>query len=371
MTAAPPKAARGPRAAPAAAVAALAGLAALAAFAALAAACAGPRSAQLSFPPEEITATPLDRELARKNEAELWAVGEAALAGGDDVRAAAAFGRLADTFPASPRAAPAALRAGLALQRAGDPRGALGRFRAAAAAEGAEGLAASFGAAECLYHLGELPAAAEALGAIAARAGLPAAERIRALSQRGVVELELGRADDAERALAGAIGLAEAAAERERLDPYYPAQARFHLGELRREAFRAVPLDPAAGDDDALAIALERKAGLLLAAQDQYLGAIRTGDARWAVAAGLRIGELYEELREALLAAPLPPGLDAEAAALYRAELSARLKVLARKAILAWEETLAIAARSGQRDLRAVPEAEAALRRLEALVAAE
>ena len=47
------------------------------------------------------------------------------------------------------------------------------------------------------------------------------------------------------------------------------------------------------------------------------------------------------------------------------------MKVLARKAIQAWEETLAIAARSGERDLRAVPEAEAALERLKELVAAE
>jgi len=333
--------------------------------------CAAQRPARMTFPPDELTATALDRELSAKNEPELWAIGEAAEAAGDDARAAAAFGRLVDLHPTSSHAGAARLRAGLALQRSREFARALERFRAAAAAGGPEALEAAFGEAEARYHLGDLAGARAALDAVAARPGLPEAERIRALAQRGVVELEAGAPGDAERTLEAAAALAREAGERERLEPYYPAQAEFHLGELRREAFRAVRLDPAAGDDEALARDLERKAELLLAAQERYLAAIRTGDPRWAVAAGLRIGELYEELRADLLAAPLPPGLDAEAGALYQAELSARVKVLAAKAITAWEETLALAARAGQRDLRAVPEAEAALERLKALVAGE
>jgi hypothetical protein len=335
------------------------------------AACAGPRPTRITYPPDELTATPLDRELATKNDAELWAIGEAAEAAADSPRAAAAFGRLADLFPASPHATGARLRAGAALQRTGDFAGALERFRAAAAAGGAGALEGAFGEAESLYHLGDLAGARAVLDALAARPGLGAPERLRALVQRGVVELELGAPLDAERTLEGALALARDAGERERLDPAHAAQAEFHLGELRREAFRAVRLDPAGADDEALARDLERKADLLLAAQERYLATLRAGDARWAIAAGLRIGELYEELRAELLAAPLPPGLDAEGAALYRAELAARVRVLAAKAIGAWEETLALAARSGQRDLRAVPEAAAALERLKALVAEE
>jgi len=345
--------------------------AAVAAGLALLLACAGPRAERVAFPAEEIEATPLDRELARKNEAELWAIGEAAASSEDHARAAAAVGRLADLHPGSPHAAEASLRAGFALERTGAFAEALRRFRTAAAAGGPGALEAAFGEAECLYHLGDLEAARAALAAIEARPGLGAADRVRALSQRGVVELEAGFHPEAERTLGRAVEVARAASERERIPPYWPAQAEFHLGELRREELRAVKLDPAAGDDEALARDLERKARLLLAAQDRYLAAIRTGDPRWAVAAGLRIGELYEELRAELLAAPPPPGLDAEGERIYRSELEARVKVLARKAIEAWEETLAIAARSGERDLRAVPEAEAALERLKAVAAAE
>ena len=339
--------------------------------AALLSACAARRPAPITFPPEEITATALDRELAGKNETELWAVGEAAAAAGDLTRAAAAFGRLADLFPASPRAGAARLRAGHALERTGDFAGALERFRAAARGPEPAALEGAFGEAEALYHLDELAGARAALDAIAARPGLAAGARLRALAQRGVVELESGAPADAERTLEAAVALASEAGTHERVEPGFVAQAQFHLGELRRDAFRAVRLDPGAGDDEALARDLAHKADLLLAAQARYLATLRTGDARWAVAAGLRIGELYEELRAELLAAPLPPGLDADAAALYRAELSARVKVLAAKAIGAWEETLAIAARSGQRDLRAVPEAEAALERLKAIAATE
>jgi hypothetical protein len=353
--------ARGARAAPLAIALAIA----------LLAACAGPRPAEVTYPPDELTATELDRELARKNDAELWAIGEAAESAGELGRAAAAFGRIVDLHPGSAHAPEAALRAGRALERTGAFAEALRRFRAGVAAGGPPALEAAFGEAECLYHLGDLPGARAALAAVEARPGLSAADRVRALAQRGVVELESGLHADAERTLVGALDAASAASERERVPAYWRAQAEFHLGELRREAFRAVKLDPSSGDDEALARDLERKAGLLLAAQERYLATMRTGDARWAVAAGLRVGELYEELRAELLAAPPPPGLDAAAEALYRSELEARVKVLARKAIQAWEETLAIAARSGERDLRAVPEAEEALERLKAVAAQE
>ncbi len=71
----------------------------------LLAACATAR--RPASPPEEIRfaepavveATPLDLDLAGKNDEELFAVGAAAAAAGDQARAAAAFDRLVDLFP--------------------------------------------------------------------------------------------------------------------------------------------------------------------------------------------------------------------------------------------------------------------------------
>ncbi len=108
---------------------------------------------------------------------------------------------------------------------------------------------------------------------------------------------------------------------------------------------------------------------MLLSAQGHYLRAIRLGDDRWAVGAGFRIGELYDELRSQLLDAPLPPGFDAEHAEAYRGELRRRVRVLAAKAITAYEQTLARASRSGVEDVRFLSEAQASLERLKQALA--
>jgi hypothetical protein len=138
-----------------------------------------------------------------------------------------------------------------------------------------------------------------------------------------------------------------------------------------REWFRTLPLDPSKGDDAALERDLEHKAEMLLSAQGHYLRAIRMGNDRWAVASGFRIGELYDELRSQLLDAPLPGGLDAEAASAYRGELRKRVRVLAAKAITAYEQTLARAKRSGVDDLRFLADAQGALERLKSALAEE
>ena len=219
----------------------------------------------------------------------------------------------------------------------GSPSSGSARWRRA---PGREALEASFRAAEAHYRLDNLAAAHAALEGILARPALPAGERVRALAQRGVVELEQGHAEAAEATLREAIRAHETASATERLAPSAAAQARFYLGELRRAALLAAPLDPARADESALAAELERKSELLLAAQEEYLAAIRLGDERWAVAAGFRVGELYDALRAQVLDAPLPPGLDAGQAESYRAELRREVKVLAAKAMTAYEETL-------------------------------
>jgi tetratricopeptide (TPR) repeat protein len=319
----------------------------------------------ISFPPEEVKVGPADLELAGKNDEELFAIGTAAYGAGDFARAAAAFARLADLFPAS-RHEPAALfNAGLAYERQDEWRLALERFRALERRyEGPDAVEATFRVAECLYHLRELGDARATLDGLARREELPAGERVRALAQRGIVELEDGKAEEAERSLRLALAAFQAASEEERLDDHFASQAQFYLGEVYRGWFRALPLDPSKGDEAALQRDLEHKAEMLLSAQGHYLRAIRMGNDRWAVAAGYRIGELYDELRGQLLDAALPPGLAEDEAAAYRAELRRRLRVLAAKAITAYEQTLARAARSGVDDLRFLEDAQASLERL-------
>jgi tetratricopeptide (TPR) repeat protein len=326
----------------------------------------------VAFPPEEVRVSRLDLELEGKNDEELFAVGTAAYGAGDFARAAAAFARLADLFPSSRHEAAALFDAGLAYERQDEWRLALERFRTLERKyTGPDAVEASFRVAECQYHLRELAEARATLDALVRRAELGAADRVRALAQRGIVELEDGRSEEAERTLRLALGTYASASEDERLDERFAAQAQFYLGEVYREWFRALPLDPSKGDDEALERELERKAEMLLSAQGHYLRAIRMGNDRWAVASGFRIGELYEELRGRMLDAPLPPGLDEEHAQAYRAELRKRVRVLATKAITAYEQTLSRASRSGVDDLRFLGEAQASLERLKAALVEE
>ena len=340
--------------------------------------CAGPGAAaasrppaanELSFPPEEVVATPLDVELAGKNDEELFALGTAAFGAAEFPRAAGAFARVVDLFPSSKHLAAALYNAGLAYQRTGQWALAQERFLALEKDyEGPDAVEASFRVAECLYHQDELDAARTKLDQIAARPALPPAEKVRALAQRGVVELELGRGEQAEATLRAALSAYQVAVGDERLDEYYAAQAQYYLGEVYRGWFRALPLDPSRGDEAALTTQLEQKAEMLLSAQGHYLRAIRYGNDAWAVASGFRIGELYDGLRAQMLDAPLPPGLDEEEAGAYRAELRRKLKVLATKAITAYEQTLQRASRSGVDDLRFLADAQASLERLRALL---
>ena len=355
--------------------------AALALSALLSAACAtaarppatapGGAPPAIQFPEQEVTVSKLDLELEGKSDEELFAVGMTAYEAKDWPRAAAAFARIADRFPGSRREATALFDAGLAYQQMGEWRLALERFQALARGwEGPDALEASFRIAECHYRLDDLAAAHATLAEIAGREELGPAERVRALAQLGVVELEDGRAEQAEatlrRALAAWSSIDEA--QRRGLDPYYAAQAEYHLGEAYRGSFLSVNVDPSAAGEERLQAALEDKSNLLLRAQGHYLRAIRMGDARWAVASGYRVGELYDAFRTQLLEAPLPPGLDEEHAQAYRDELRRRVRVLADKAVSAYRAALEYATRQGVNDLQFLGDAQEALRRLQEAV---
>lgn len=229
---------------------------------------------------------------------------------------------------------------------------------------------ARFLEAEALYRLGRHGEARALLDGLASRSDLDPARRARARCERGVVELEDGDASAAERSLTDAVAEQDALAARERVDPADLAKARYWLGEVRRARFLEVRLAPEAGDEAALADALERKAQLLLAAQDAYLRAIRAGDPTFAVAAGGRVGDLYEAFHAQLTSAPLPPGLGPEEERAYREELRARLRVLLQKAVVAYEETLAAARRAGV-DGDVVDGTASSLERLRGLLADE
>lgn len=331
---------------------------------------AGPRPAAVELPPEDLEVRPGDLDLVGRNDEELFALGVAASQSNDQRRAAAAFGRVADLFPASRHRAAALLGAARAHARLEEWRQALGRYRALSREGGGpEPDEAAFEAAACHERLGERAEARALLDGLAARGDLAPRLRLRALTERGVVELEAGDLDRAEGSLREALSLWERARDEERIDDEAPAKAHFWLGELYRARIAAAPLDLAAGEE-ALAAALEERSRLLLAAQREYLQAARRGSPGFGVAGVARVGELYEALHGEMASAPAPPGLDEREAAAWRAELRRRLRVLARKALQAYEGALE-AARARGVDNRFSEGAAAALERVKGLLLSE
>lgn len=317
-------------------------------LAALAGGCATTRPRGLTMDETLVEVDREDLELSRLNDEELFACGAAAYQAGQHRRAIKCFGRLADLFPHSPRAWDAAYNAGVAHEALGDWAGAVLRYEATMDPEHGQGdrLDAAWRAAAARYHLEDWPAAIALLERIVAREDLTTPDRLRALAHLGVCRLEAGEAGPAEARLREALKLYRDRLDEERLEDYYPAQAQFFLAEIYRLHFEAVKL--AAVDDlEKLGGDLEYKAQLLLSAQGHYLRTIRMGNAHWAVAAGQRVGGLYEGLYHEMTTAPVPEGFDEEQAALYRGMLRRKVRVLVQKAISIYERTLSTAERIG------------------------
>ncbi|MCY1081193.1 tetratricopeptide repeat protein [Archangium lansingense] len=323
---------------------------------------------QVQFDPVTVTA---DLELASLNDEELFAGGTSAFAANDFAKAARYFGRLADFHPQSKHREEALYNAGLAYERLEHWDEAYLRFSELADAEKGTGdaLDAAFRLAETQYHLERFAEAAKVLATIARREDLPVSKRLEAQVQQGVCELETGQSEKAEKTLRQALSTYEALQDKDEVEDYFPAQAHFFIGEIYRQHYDAVKLDPAKGSD-ALANDLNYKAELLLSAQGNYLRAIRVGNGHWATAAGSQIGALYENLYEHLVNSPAPVELDAEEAVIYREELRKKVRVLLTKSINIYERTLEAAERIGSQNAFVVKTRQS-LEKMKALLLAD
>lgn len=335
---------RQPRRAPGPVVSGLAALLAATAFAG----CTTTRNGGLQMDPLYVDVDREDLALSRLNDEELFACGSTAYQAKDYRKAARCFTRLADNFPKSKRYANAQYNAGIAYEAQAEYLLAVERYKTVMdpARGHGDALDATWRTASAYYHLADFPAAIELLEAVAARTDLESIDLIHANTHLGVCWVELGEIARAETRLRAALALYHERAELERLDDYFPCQAQFFLAEIYRLHFEGVKLQVV--DDTAkLSDDLEYKAQLLLSAQGHYLRAIRMGNAHWAIAAGQRIGGLYEGLYDEMTHAPVPGSLDAEQAELYRSMLRKKVRVLVQKAISIYERTLTTAERIG------------------------
>jgi len=315
-------------------------------------------------PPSTMEA--IARAIQGYGEEELWVCGQAAVQAQEYLRAAMCFSLLADRHPESPRWRAATLGAGEAWERLQDWQRALERYLSAFDPEAEDVLDLTWKISTAYYELDLYREAIDLLEPLADREDLSLTDRIRARTWAAVCRLELGDWETAEKEFRRALLVYERHKNDERIDPYFPAQAQFFLGEIYRRHFEDVRIDQT-DDVPRLSDTIETKSRFLLSAQGHYVRAIRFGHPHWATAAGQRIGQLYERFYDEMIQAPLPSGLTPEQAELYRLEVRRKIRILLKKAIAAYERTLTVAERIGLTSAF-VEKTRESLRRIERLL---
>jgi tetratricopeptide (TPR) repeat protein len=291
---------------------------------------------------------------------ELLTRGNDALDAASYQRALELYDRLVAEFPESLLASAARYNAALALDRAGDLAAAADRYErlAEAAPLSADAVDALFQAARCHERLEHWDRAEATLARLTARDDLSPDQRVEALARRGAALVADSRGPEAEVALRRAVALSRGLGVDGLRTDYYLAQAQHLLGEIPRRAIAEIPLS---NDEARFREALERRCALLLAAQVQYVQAIRVGNAHWGAASAYRIGEMYSTLYDDVMAVPVPdvevpPDLThpEEVEAFrdefprhYRRLLREYLEPLLHSAIRWWESNLMMVERTG------------------------
>ncbi len=276
----------------------------------------------------------------------------ASLAARDLDAAITRYDRLLADFADSRYVAAALYNAGLAHEGKGDWPAAARRYR-----ELAERFSATKDGVDALFRLGgvhaemrDWAAAEETFARLAERTDLGLADRVETLARLGYARVERGDRDGAERALRLALAEHEKHELDERIESeFFVAMAHYYVAAIVHERFRELPIRL---PEEQMAKDLDEKARLLLLAHVGYIDTINVKDPTWATAAGFQLGTLYREFYEALLAAPVPPELDAEARAIYFEQLRQhdKVKMLLEKAMSVYEKTLLMAERVGARN---------------------
>ena len=204
--------------------------------------------------------------------------------------------------------------------------------------------------AHCLEALGrwsELADVSETLFRNGLRA-LSVRRRIEARVRWGKAEFERNRWARAERHLKHALADYRKNSGMPSLkDTNYVSMAQYLIGEVYRALFASVrfrlPVETMKRD-------LMDKSAFFLKSHRAYLSCVRLNHKRWAVAAGYRLGQLYEEFYLGMMSAEVPPALDESERAIYFEELKGHVKHLVVQAVDVYERNLSMSDRLGTAD---------------------
>jgi len=332
---------------------------------ALVAACAGTSKNQVSVVPpgtpvEEIEMDPIKisavkgpdgTHLETYDVAELFERAGKSLSDKRFADAARDYDRLIKEFPDTRYTKASLYNGGLAYEGLKDWPTAVAHFQKLASehADSSDAKDALFQLGACYAEMGNWPTSATVFAEILERKDLNADDKIEAMGRRGFAQFQLKDLDTAERTFQSALWYVNSIASEERLETdFYVGLIRYHMGQIAHERFRAIPLRL---PEKRMAVDMEDKARLLLAAQRQYIDTIKLGNPQWASASGYQIGSLYEEFYDAFIHAPIPGELLGEAndekREVYYEELRKKIRILLEKSLRTHEQNLAMLERLG------------------------
>lgn len=219
----------------------------------------------------------------------------------------------------------------------------------------------------CEAELAQWEASARSFGSVAEAPEQLASTRIEARARQGFALFQLDRFDDADVALADADAHFDRAQreQSERFATYYfVGMARFYRAAILHRRFREVEI---VLPEAVMAERFQKKLALLTEAQAAYNHTIAAKHMFWVSSAGFHLGQLFGELYDALMHAPVPDWLDERQRHTYYEELKKQLRPIVVKAVWVLEKNLETARRLGY-DSEFIARTEADLTRLSRLL---
>lgn len=244
--------------------------------------------------------------------------GNAALAERRYADAIAAYEKLLSDFPDSYLATTALYNIGLVREAEGDLDAAIAHYQQLVdrVATGRDAIDAHVRIAALLAELERWHDSETVIAAVLERRDLDNTDRVEAHARLGYVLIEQKQYARAEAALRGAVEIYDKAT---RLDTnYYIAMAYYYLGQIPHRQFLAAPLRL---PDDQLKKDLASKRALLDLAYDRYKQGLEFQLPYWQTACGYQMSQLYKELWDGVVSAPIPPQLSPEAREIYVREV--------------------------------------------------
>lgn len=162
--------------------------------------------------------------------------------------------------------------------------------------------------------------------------------------RRGIAQFRLSRSGEAEKDLKAAMKLVEEGTEGFVEGSEIMAEAHFRRGEVYQRLSHHValklPVKKMKAD-------LADKVRFFRQAQDSYIAALNVKHSYWATAAGLKLGELYEQFYLDVLQAEVPTDFDPVTRQFYFVELRKQLEPLLEQSLAIYEKNITMSERIG------------------------